>query len=59
MQSIDIHYVDGAFRAPGAAVNVIAMTKAAARIFLVTPRHEMRMCAMPTCACDGCRSCQI
>jgi hypothetical protein len=58
MQSIDIHYVDGAFRAPAPGANVIAMTKAA-RILLVTPRHEMRMCAMPTCACDGCRSCQI
>lgn len=58
MPPIDIHYVDGAFRAPRAGVNVIAMTKAA-RILLVTTRHEMRMCAMPTCACDGCRSCQI
>jgi hypothetical protein len=58
MQSIDIHYVDGPFRALPAAVNVIAMTKAA-RIFLVTTRHEMPMCAMPTCACDCCRSCQL
>jgi hypothetical protein len=58
MHSIDIHYVDGPFRASPPAVNVIAMTKAA-RIFLVTIRHEMPMCAMPTCACDCCRSCQL
>ena len=55
MHSIDIHYVDDPFRPLPEAVNVIAMTKAA-RIFLVTPRHEMRM---PTCACDCCRSCQL
>lgn len=55
MWPIDIHYVDCLFRALPAAVNVFAMTKAA-RIFLVTTRHEMRM---PTCACDGCRSCQL
>jgi len=54
MQAIGIHYVDVGFRAYVARVNVFAMTKAA-RIFLVTTRHEMRM---PTCACDGCRSCQ-
>lgn len=58
MHSIDIHYVDDPFRPLPAAVNVIAMTKAA-RIFLVTTRHEMPMCAMPTCACDSCRSCQL
>ena len=58
MRAIGIHYVDVGFPATGARVNVIAMTKAA-RILLVTTRHEMRMCAMPTCACDGCRSCQI
>jgi len=50
--------VDDPFRPLPAAVNVIAMTKAA-RIFLVTTRHEMPMCAMPTCACDCCRSCQL
>ncbi|PUB29964.1 hypothetical protein C8K30_102342 [Promicromonospora sp. AC04] len=58
MWPIDIHYVDDLFRALSAAVNVVAMTKAA-RILLVTTRHEMRMCAMPTRACDGCRSCQL
>lgn len=55
MHLIDIHYVGHLFRPLPAAVNVFAMTKAA-RIFLVTPRHEMRM---PTCACDRCRSCQL
>lgn len=58
MRVIGIHYVDVPFRPPGARVNVIAMTKAA-RILLVTTRHEMPMCAMPTCACDCCRSCQL
>jgi hypothetical protein len=58
MHPIDIHYVDGLFRALPAAVNVFAMTKAA-RILLVTTRHEMPMCAMPTCARDCCRSCQL
>jgi hypothetical protein len=58
MHSIDIHYVDGPFRALPAAVNVFAMTKAA-RILLVTTRHEMPMCATPTCARDCCRSCQL
>ena len=58
MNPIDIHYVDGLFRPPPRGVNVIAMTKAA-RIFLVTTRHEMPMCAMPTGACDCCRSCQL
>lgn len=58
MHLIDIHYVDDPFRPLPAAVNVIAMTKAA-RISLVTTRHEMPMCAMPTCACDCCRSCQL
>lgn len=57
MHPIDIHYMDMVFRPFGAAVTVFAMTKAA-RISLVTPRHEMPMCAMPTCACDRCRSCQ-
>jgi hypothetical protein len=58
MRSIDIHYVDGLFRPLPPAVNVFAMTKAA-RIYLVTTRHEMPVCAMPTCACDRCRSCQL
>ena len=57
MRTIGIHYVDGPFRPLRAAVNVFAMTKAA-RTFLVTTRHEMPLCAMPTGACDGCRSCQ-
>lgn len=57
MHSIDIHYMDMVFRPSEAAVTVFAMTKAA-RISLVTTRHEMPMCAMPTCACDRCRSCQ-
>lgn len=54
MQLIDIHYVGHLFHPLPAPVTVFAMTKAA-RIFLVTARHEM---GMPTCACDGCRSCQ-
>jgi hypothetical protein len=58
MRAIVIHYVDDPFPPPPAPVNVIAMTKAA-RILLVTTRHEMPMCAMPTCACDCCRSCQL
>ena len=53
MHSIDIHYVDVVFRPPDPPVNVFAMTKAAARTALVTPRHEMRMPAMPTCACTA------
>jgi hypothetical protein len=58
MQPIDIHYVDVVFRASELPVTVFAMTKAA-RFLLVTTRHEMRMHAMPTCACDRCRSCQL
>ena len=58
MRTIGIHYVDVAFRPSPTGVNVFAMTKAA-RIFLVTTRHEMPMCAMPTGACDCCRSCQL
>ena len=58
MYSIDIHYVDVGFRAPGAGVNVAAMTKAA-RFSLVTTRHEMAMCATPARAGDRCRSCQL
>ena len=58
MRAIGIHYVDAHFRPTPTGVNVIAMTKAA-RIFLVTTRHEMPLCAMPTCACGSCRSCQL
>jgi len=58
MRPIDIHYMDMVFRPSGAAVTVFAMTKAA-RTDLVTTRHETRMCALPTCACDRCRSCQL
>lgn len=57
MSAIDIHYVDAAFRPSEAPITVVAMTKAAARTALVAPRHETRMPAMPTCACDRCRSC--
>ncbi|MCP2264872.1 hypothetical protein APR03_002215 [Promicromonospora thailandica] len=57
MPPIDIHYVDVVFRPLDPPITVVAMTKAAARTALVTPRHEMRMPAMPTCACDRCRSC--
>lgn len=57
MPAIDIHYVDVVFRPLGPPITVVAMTTAAARSTLVTTRHEMPMRAMPTRACDRCRSC--
>ena len=57
MRTIDIHYVDVLFLPSRTRFNVFAMTKAA-RTFLVTTRHEMPLCAMPTGACGCCRSCQ-
>ena len=59
MRGIGIHYVDVVFRPFEPGVNVVAMTKATARISLVTTRHEMPMCAMPARACDRCRSCLL